>query len=108
LIDQYLAPIPASLSDTFNVIDKYASVEAPLSDAVKIMDTYALPIQTSLSDALGVVDSYLSPVTAPLTDIVSVGDHLTVSSGIIGPAGVAGLAVFGGVLVVRRQRKRKS
>jgi len=64
-------------------------------------------IPAALSDALGVIDHYASPITVPLTDLISVGDHLTASSSVGAVAGAAGLAIFGGLLVIRRERKRK-
>ena len=107
MLDRQLAPVSASLSDAVGLIDKYAApITASLSDAFRAIDSYA-PVTASLSDAFGVIDHYVSPLTAALTDLISVSDQLTASNGGVAAAAIAGLAVFGGLLVVRKERKRK-
>ncbi len=106
-VDEHVSPVSASLDEAIKFIDRYASVSAALSDVVGVVDEYTTPVMASLSDAVRAIDHYTAPVAAELKDVVGINDHLKTSVGVVLVTAGAGLAVFGGVLAVRRERKRR-
>ena len=107
--DAATPPVSAPLTDSVQLADAYvAPAAAILSDGVNVVDHYVAPVTAALSEALHVVDNHMAPITAALNDAVNIINQLKASpqaSPVF--AGIGGLALFSGFLVVRKRRSQK-